>query len=109
MKLFLTLFVCAAVLFADVSGKWAGTLTRADGHDGPAYMVLKQEGNTVTGSGGPNAERQYTITKGHIEGDKLTLRIEEHDMEFELTVKGDEISGEVRHEGERGKIALKRQ
>jgi hypothetical protein len=49
----------------NVTGTWSGTLTFAadGGKVESAYMVLKQEGTTVSGSAGPNADRQYAIEK----------------------------------------------
>ena len=32
--------------------------------DDPVYFVLKHEGAVLTGTAGPNAERQYPIAKG---------------------------------------------
>ena len=50
-----------------VTGNWEGTLTfKKDGQTvdtDELYAVLKQEGAVVTGTAGPNAERQFPITK----------------------------------------------
>ena len=55
--LLLALAMTAAA--ADVTGKWSGTLAMigADGKpEAPnsAYMIVKQSGSTLTGSGGPD-------------------------------------------------------
>ena len=53
---------------AGISGAWSGTLVfMKDGQvvdDDPVYFVLKHEGAAVTGTAGPNAERQFPIAKG---------------------------------------------
>jgi hypothetical protein len=50
-----------------VAGSWDGTLSFIkDGQvmdTDPVHLILKQDGVTVTGSGGPNAERQFPISK----------------------------------------------
>src|SRR5262245_22916298 len=59
---------------AQVSGKWSGTLefSNASGESksGPAYMILKQDGNKVSGSGGPNEGEQHPIQNGKVLDDK---------------------------------------
>lgn len=54
---------------ASVSGTWTGTVTfKADGetHEDPLHAVLKQDGTTLTGSAGPDADRQYRINNGKV-------------------------------------------
>ena len=41
--------------------------------DDSAHLVLKQNGTEVTGSVGPNADKQLPITKGTIEGSNVVL------------------------------------
>lgn len=52
---------------ATVTGAWEGTLTFVkDGQvvdTDPVHMVLKQDGVTLTGTAGPNAGRQFPISK----------------------------------------------
>lgn len=79
MKRTLALLVLFAVsaMASDLTGKWSGTFTvRGGDHTVPQLFTLKQEGRTVTGSGGPNSSEQYPIENGRIEGS---------DMKFELT------------------------
>ena len=95
MKAVLMMMAMAALTWAaDVSGTWSGPLeltrngeTKADS----AHLVLKQEGDQVTGSLGPNAEKQTAITKGTMTGDDLVLeaKLPEKDRVVVLTLKLD--------------------
>ena len=73
---------------ADLTGKWSGKfdITTADGENKPdsAYMNLKLDGTTVTGTAGPNEDQQWTIRKGKLEAGKLT---------FEVVPEGDDAKG----------------
>ncbi len=75
----LTLFILLAVsaTASDLTGKWSGTFKVGGGdHTVPQLFILKQQGKTLTGSGGPNGGEQYPIENG---------RIEDNDIRFELT------------------------
>jgi len=75
---FVVLFLAAALCLcaADVSGKWTGTWENGpDGGPGPHYMVLKQDGDKVTGTAGPNANQQMAISNGTLTGDMLKFDI----------------------------------
>lgn len=95
--------LCASVAFgADVTGTWTGTfeMSRPDGTTNPssAVLVLKQAGQTVTGSAGPSESEMHDIAKGKLDGNKLTFEIEAgegHLVKFELTVDGDSIKGKA--------------
>ena len=101
--IFLLLALVMTAAAADVTGKWTGTITvpEADGqagqHDG-AYVVLKQSGATITGSGGPSESDQWPISDGKIVEDKITGSVTNPDgvvYKLALTVNGDRITGEV--------------
>ena len=52
----------------NLTGKWTGTLTRT-APDGRSQSIdfmfdLTQKGKVLTGTAGPNAERQWAIEKG---------------------------------------------
>ena len=106
MKLLLCLiFVLLASLPAaadvNVTGNWTGTfiVTGPNGEtkDSTALLVLKQDGNKITGSAGPNEEERHEIVKGSIEGNKITLELNEddHTVRFDLTLADDRITGEA--------------
>ena len=96
---------------ADATGTWTGTLTRAEGEAGPAHLVLKQDGDKLTGTAGPDANEQRPILNGKVENGALTFELD-NGMKFVLKQDGDEITGEVSRERDgqtqSGKLAVKR-
>jgi len=108
MKIFLCSLMVVLAVFAvyaaaaDVSGKWSGTFTqmRSDGtsEDGAAFMVLKQTGSEITGTGGPDEGEQWPIQKGKIEGNKITGQVQDPNgatFTLSLMLEGDHIKGDV--------------
>jgi hypothetical protein len=101
------LLLCAALLAAlgsaataaDVTGKWLGSfkVTGGEGEDGAAVLMLKQTGAEISGTVGSNEDEQHTITKGSIDGDKITLEVVEGEMrvKLDLVLAGDRIAGDV--------------
>ena len=103
----------------DVSGRWSGTaLVRNETGgqvDMPVVLILRQEGDRVTGTGGPDDSIQFAIRKGKLEGDRLTLEAEAEGSTYylDLKVEGDQITGATRRRGsdgseQTGKLTLKR-
>jgi len=103
---------------ADVSGNWSGSFkaTGPDGenHDSSALLMLKQSGSEITGSIGPSDGEQHTISKGKIEGDKITIESADGAMvvKLDLVLTGDRIAGDVTVNGEgrtmKGKLDVTR-
>lgn len=64
---------------ADLSGHWAGKyeFTRPDGEtvDTPLYMILKHEGNKLTGTAGDNVDNRPQTVTGTIDGNKIELQL----------------------------------
>jgi hypothetical protein len=119
-SLFLTLLLATLPLGAiDISGKWTGSF-EGQNNEGekktePAFLIFKQEGGTLTGSGGPNEGEQHPFQNGKVEGDKVSFEISLNNggtIYFNLTVTGDEIKGDMkRTRGDReqtAKLSLKR-
>lgn len=117
--LLLSAFLSAAALSTpNVTGRWSGTL-QMDGENEakPAYSILKQEGNTLSGSIGPNEGEQDSFQGGKVDGDKLTFDVPqgpsgEGSIHVELQVDGDQLTGRATWSGPgiggSGKISLKR-
>jgi hypothetical protein len=114
---FLLLAVLAVCATADinVTGKWAGSFNpiAADGtsKESTAVMVLKQNGTEITGTVGPNEEKQFAIQKGKIEGDKITLEVQDdnnHLIKFDLVIADERIKGNANmsEDGESRKAKL---
>ena len=60
----------------NVSGAWSGEWeVGPDGGPGPHYMILKQDGVTVTGTAGPTSAQQMAIQNGKFANGNLTFEI----------------------------------
>lgn len=99
---------------SDLTGKWAGTVDMKQDGDAqtiPVIMIVKQDGNKLTGTAGPEDD-QHAIQKGVVDGDTITMEVDSGEDIFylELKVDGDQITGAVKQgtDGEKMKIALKR-
>jgi len=92
--------VCSFALLlaaADASGKWSGSFSDGSG-DGSAYLILKQNGTQLTGTAGPDEERQWPIAKGTVTGTKLTGEVQNPNgtvYKFTLNLEGDKLKGDV--------------
>lgn len=114
-KFFLALALTAFAAFgADATGKWSGSFIitmEGQTRDDVAYMVLTQEGAKITGTVGPNAERQWPIKTGTIDGNKIKLQVVPTEgptvATFDLTLDGDRMTGDCVAEGEGRKMTAK--
>jgi hypothetical protein len=75
--------LAATAIAGDLTGKWSGTF-KVDGgdHNVPQLFILKQQGKTLTGSGGPNAGEQYPIENGRIDGDEARFVLTTGEWKF---------------------------
>jgi hypothetical protein len=100
---------------ADATGKWSGSL-KPDGDEEShsAYLVIQQDGQKLTGSGGPNESEQHPMQNGKIAQDRLTFEVSagKGTLFFDLKLVGDEMTGSVQLKGESeartAKVSLKR-
>jgi hypothetical protein len=110
MKRFLALAIVLAALAPAVeaqttsfTGKWEGTfkMQRPDGTEGdprPVVFDLTQKGKVLTGTVGPNAERQWPIEKGAVDGSKVTFQVQQPDgplRTFTLNLVKERLEGEM--------------
>ena len=51
---------------ADLTGTWTGSLVPETGNPSTAHFALKQKGAELSGTAGPDAERQVDIAKGKV-------------------------------------------
>ena len=77
----LLLTVAPAQAQTDLTGKWVGTMTRT-APDGRTQSIdfefsLTQKGKTLTGTVGPNADRQWPIEKGTVSGSKASFQVQQ--------------------------------
>ena len=72
----------------DLTGKWSGAF-RADGadHDVPQFLILKQEGNRLTGSAGPDQSEQYPIENGKVDGERVRFEVTTGEWKFTYDLK----------------------
>jgi len=116
-SILLCLFVTAALALtaaaADISGKWSGSVTPDNGDAGSAYVILKQSGTTLSGSGGPNADEQWPGLQGTVSGSKVSFQVKSASdgtlYKCDLTLDGDHLKGDVTFtsaEGQSGKGKL---
>jgi hypothetical protein len=73
----LVLLLAPLASAGDVTGKWTGSLEGKDPNGEvvivPAHADLKQQGDSVTGKVWKEAEHQFSIEKGKIEGNRITF------------------------------------
>src|SRR3954466_7494203 len=86
-----------------LTGKWTGPLTRT-APDGRTQSIdfmfdLTQKGKVLPGPAGPNAERQWTIEKGAVDGSKVSFRVQQPDggpkRTFTLALAEDHLKGDM--------------
>lgn len=116
-------FVAVLVLLANVltlsaaeaTGTWKGTFTPDDRDAGPALVVLKQTGDTITGTAGPDESERHEIANGKMTGARITFEVprEIGTMRFVLTLEGDTLTGQATRERDgqqqTAKLTLKRE
>ena len=93
---------------ANVTGTWNGTL-KPDGEGGKSeeqgLLVLKQEGDVVTGTAGPNVDQRFDISKGKLvttkDGTVLTFELSNPNgmvMQFEMKLADGHLKGSAKAE-----------
>ena len=84
----------------DLTGTWSGPfvmMVDGDSHDDFATMVLKQKGTELTGTAGPNAERQWPIMKGKVDGASAEFDVQAEGpiIHFSLKLVDGHLKGDV--------------
>jgi hypothetical protein len=82
------LLLAVNAIAGDLSGKWSGTF-KVDGgdHTVPQLFIFKQDGNKLTGSGGPNTGERYPIENGKVDGNRITFEITTGEWKFIYNLK----------------------
>ena len=86
----------------NLTGKWAGGMTRTapDGRTQTIDLMfdLTQNGKKLTGTVGPNADRQWAIEDGAVDGKKVAFKVQQPNgplRTFTLSLAGDRLQGEM--------------
>src|SRR5436190_23518156 len=79
--------MCA--MAADVSGKWTGTMSDDRSSD-VLLLILQQDGNKITGTGGPNESERHPLENVMLQGDKLTFEVRARSEFWFLTSRSTE-------------------
>src|SRR5260370_22349753 len=89
MKLLLTsLLLTLSISAANLSGKWTGTFVDdSDKKSETAVLMLTHDGNTLTGTAGPNAEEQMAISNGKVDGNNVTFDVKAGEMTVRFTLQ----------------------
>lgn len=85
-----------------LTGKWDGTMTRT-APDGRTQSIdfmfdVVQKGKVLTGTVGPNADRQWPIEKGAVNGAKVTFQVQQPEgplRTFTLTLVDGRLKGDM--------------
>ena len=98
-RLLVSLLLTLSLSAAGVSGKWSGKFVDDSDKDHPEsiYVVLTQDGTTLTGTAGQNADQQIPITNGKVDGNTISFdfKIEVITMHFSLTLADGHLKGKV--------------
>jgi hypothetical protein len=113
----LLLALCAFTAFAaDAAGKWSGSFTPEGQEASTGMLILKQSGTEITGTGGPNAEQQYPLANGKIDGNKVTFDLQHPSgmvLKMALVLDGDTLKGDATANADgqamKAKLDLKRE
>ncbi len=111
----LVLLLAIPAMAGDLTGKWVGAF-RADGadHDVPQLFILKQDGNKLTGSGGPDQSEQYPLERGKVDGDRISFEITTGEWKFiyDLKTIAADMTGDLELKGmndrRTAKVSLKK-
>jgi hypothetical protein len=88
-----------ALVASNFAGTWSGAMTGQTTID-PAFMVLAQDGQMISGTIGPDREAQFKVTKASVDGDTLTLEAQPGGtLRFVMKMNGDKLAGEVFENG----------
>jgi hypothetical protein len=117
MKILVALLWLAATaaMAADLTGTWSGSFKPEGGEHGvPQLITLKQQGQALTGSAGPNTGEQYPIENGKVDSSKASFQVTTGEWKFSynLTLEKDELVGDLKldspTESRTAKVRLRR-
>jgi hypothetical protein len=82
------MLLASSAMAGDLTGKWSGAFKVGGGdHNVPQLFILKQQGKSLTGSGGPNAVEQYPIENGRIDANEARFELTTGEWKFTYDLK----------------------
>jgi len=94
--------VVAFAFFAELSGKWTGTLHAPDGNDYPLNYTFKVAGDSLSGSGDGQSGK-VDITHGKIAGNDFSFNIDVNGVDVKNTCKfypeADSVGMDIDYQG----------
>ena len=116
-KLFITAILvcsfafCFAAVWADLNGKWAGTLHAPDGNEYPLSYTFKVDGDKLTGSG-DSPQGSTPITNGKVTGNDFSFNIDVNGVDVKnsgkLYPEADSCGMDIDYQGFKMHATLKR-
>ncbi len=104
------MMVCFA-FFADLTGKWTGSLHAPDGNDYPLNYTFKVDGDKLTGSS-TGQQGSVDITNGKITGNDFSFNIDVNGVDVKNTCKfypeADSCGMDIDYQGFKMHATLKR-
>ena len=101
----LVLFVLPALAAEDFSGKWSGSFTGTEPGGQQitenVLMILTHKGAELTGTAGPNADKQWKIQNGKVDGNKVAFDVQGGDgdggplLKFNMTFADGHLKGDI--------------
>ena len=98
----LVMLTLAPAQTADLTGKWTGAFNpqRPDGttSEQTIEMNLIHKGKVVSGTAGPNADQQWPVSNGIVDGPKVTFDVTTDNgmvIKFALTHAKDRLTGDA--------------
>ncbi len=104
-------FSLAALLPADVTGRWTGTAEPPAGNGEqkqfPLIVTLTQRGADVIGSAFVD-DKDWPIESGKVQGDRLTFQVNVKSdvVRFELDLAGDRLTGKASVAGKQDEVRI---
>jgi hypothetical protein len=94
--------VTISALATDLTGNWSGGF-QVDGgdHNVNQRFTLRQQGKSLSGSGGPDASEQYPIEKGSVEGSQIRFQVMTGEWKFTYHLRqssADTLQGDLQLE-----------
>ena len=104
-------FTAVFAFFADINGKWSGSLKTPDGNEFPLTYTFKTDNGKLTGTA-ENPQGTVELTDGVVKGDSIIFALDVNGDKIGHTGKyfsaGDSVSLNIDYQGMKFHTTLKR-